>query len=46
MDKEDFEKALAQLSAAADLIAAGVSGPERMSAIQMRAFVRLQKREF
>jgi hypothetical protein len=43
MDKEDFDRALAQLSAAADLIAAGISGPEKMSALQMRAFFRLQQ---
>jgi hypothetical protein len=43
MDKEDFDKALAQLTAAADLIAAGVSAEERLSAIQMRAFFRLQQ---
>jgi hypothetical protein len=43
MDKDDFDKALAQLAAAADLIAAGISGPEKMSAFQMRAFFRLQQ---
>jgi hypothetical protein len=43
MDKNDFDNAVNQLAAAADLIAAGVSADERLSAYQMRAFFRLQQ---
>jgi N12 class adenine-specific DNA methylase len=41
MEKTDFDNAVSQFAAAADLIAAGVSADERLRAHQMRAFFRL-----
>jgi hypothetical protein len=43
MDRKDFHEALCQLAAAAELIAAGVSANEKITAYQMRAFFRLHQ---
>ncbi|WP_233860142.1 hypothetical protein [Paraburkholderia sp. HD33-4] len=43
VETSDFEVAVNQLAAAADLLAAGVPIDEHMSAHRMRAFFRLQQ---
>jgi hypothetical protein len=43
METEDFETAIAQLAAAAELLASDDATDTRMSAFQMRAFFRLRQ---
>ena len=43
MEQEAYETAIRQLRAAAELVAAGVSDDERMSAQQMRAFFMMKE---
>ncbi len=43
MEQKEFETAVNQLAAAAELLASGVDEDLRMSAQQMRAFYRLQQ---
>ncbi|KAK44344.1 hypothetical protein BG58_24775 [Caballeronia jiangsuensis] len=43
MERTDYESALAQLTGAAELVAAGVSGDQRAQAFEMLAFFRLRQ---
>lgn len=43
MEQADYESALAQLTGAAEVVAAGVSGDHRAQAFEMLAFFRLRQ---